>query len=307
MAENKTDCLILIPVHRPKMNWLVSFLNSLALFPMPEHGRILLIASNPNDCAYFTQALAPHPLAKNLLFLDAAEYLQHSFGSDALVKRLRENTDRCAINLKKMAGLHWSLKNGFEYAICLDSDVLAVAGFARIQEVARDNYEEALYLGAGTGGVANRDLLDSIMQGSANLFAPDEQVRIGDITNGFTLYSWFGDMPVYRAADLAAFFAYMETVHGSMTAFLTALRWETFDHMLFVFYRVALRGARIFNYRTELRILTLPEFLKPVDVFKISTATGYEPGWIGAAAAYEHPEAFRILPNLVMLSHFDRL
>jgi hypothetical protein len=240
------------------------------------------------------------------VLLDAEAWLGSVFDSGALIQRLRQNTDNCAINLKKFVGLHWALQNGVEYTICLDSDTLAIAGIARIYEVARNNYEEALYLGAGIGGISNRDLLGSIIEASACLFGSDEQKRIADLTDGHTLYTWFGDMPVYRRADLGAFFEYMQSTHGSMASFLSALRWETFDHMLYVFHRLSCGNARIFNYRKELGIASPPEFLTPLELFKIGTATGYEVGWISARAAYDHPEAFRVLPNLSLLSHFDR-
>jgi hypothetical protein len=305
-VEHKAEDLLLVPVHRPKMNWLVSFLNSIALYPVPEAARILLVASNERDARYFKQALSFHPLTNNLLYLDAEAWIADAFQSSALVERLRKNTDRCVINLKKVAGLHWALENGFEYAVCVDSDTLAVAGLAHLHEVARDNYDASLYLGATIEGAANRELLGGIIQKSAELFAPEEQKSIAEFTDGHTLYTWFSDVPAYRAEDLRAFFAYMQTTHGSMASFLSALRWGTFDHMLYALFRVARGQARIFDYGKELGIAVIPESLSPRDLFQIGTETGYEVGWMSAAKAYEHPEAFRILPNLSLLMHFDR-
>jgi hypothetical protein len=306
MPADTIEDLILIPVHWPKANWLISFLNSLALHEVPESARILLVASNGGDLAHFAQALSYHPLEKNLVLLDAEAWIESAFGSDALFQRLRENADESVINLKKFLGLHWALQNGVEYAICLDSDTLAITGTSRIHEVARENHEQALYLGAGIGGISNRDLLGRILVESAGLFAPDEQKKIANFTDDHTLYTWFGDMPVYRREDLQAFFEYMTATHGSLVAFFSALRWATFDHMLYVFHRVSHGNARIFNYRKELGIAAPPEFLTPLELFKIGTATGYDVGWMGARAAFDHPEAFRILPNLTLLSHFDR-
>lgn len=302
----RMEYLIVIPAHRPKINWLVSFLNSVALHAVPSEAKILVIASDRNDHHYFTQALSHHRLAANLLFLDAEAWIRDNLGSDALVERLRQNTDRCAINLKKFVGLSWALQNGVETTICLDSDTLAVAGLARIHEVARGNHEEALYIGGSIGRAPNRDLLAGIVRESATLFAPAARLEIAARTNGHTLYTWFADMPVYGAEHLRGFFACMEATHGSLALFLAALRWETFDHLLYMFYRVCFHGARIFDCHKELGIGAIPELLTPRELFQIGTATGYDVGWMSAGKAYDHPEAFRILPNLSLLSHFDR-
>lgn len=298
--------LILIPVHPAKSNWLVSFLNSLALYGIADDAKVLLVATDCSDHAFFTRAFAYHPLAKHLVFFDAAEWTAFTFTSDTVLDRLMANADGGIINLKKMIGLHWALQNGFEHVLCLDCDVLAVADFKRIHDVANSNHKKALYLGAGIKGVANGELFGRIITESASLFSPDDQKRIADLTDGHTVYTWYGDLPVYGREDLAALFDYMQAVHGSLEAFLSALRWASFDHMLYVLFRVACRGARIYDYRKELGIGVPPELLKPRELVDISTETGYQVGWIGAANAYNHPEAFRVLPNLAMLSHFDR-
>jgi hypothetical protein len=93
----------LIPVHQPKMNWLVSFLNSIALYPVTNTARIL-IASHERDVVYFREALASHPLAKHLLFLNAEKWIDDTFHAGRLIEQLRHNNDRCAINLKKSQG-----------------------------------------------------------------------------------------------------------------------------------------------------------------------------------------------------------
>ena len=300
------ETLILIPVHRAKANWLISFLNSLALYEIADDAKVLLITSDCTDHTHFTRALAYHPLAKHLVFLDAAEWIAFTLSSDVLLTRLLENSDGGIINLKKMIGLQWALQNGVQHVLCLDSDVLALAGLSRIHQVAKINHDKALYLGAGIAGVANCDLFGRIIAESAQLFDPDDQKKLAELTDGHTLYTWYGDLPVYGREDLTAFFDYMQAVHGSLEAFLTALRWATFDHMLYVLHRVACRGARIYNYRKELGIGASPEFLKPRELVDISAETGLEVGWIGASTAFDHPEAFRLLPNLTMLSHFDR-
>jgi hypothetical protein len=306
MTTNQTDMIILIPVHRPKMNWLVSFLNSLALYDVPDHARIMLIASDRADFDYFVAALSYHPLSKHLMVLNAADWVASNYSS-ALLQRLQENAEGAIINLKKMIGLQWALQNGAQYALCLDSDVLAVAGLSQLYEIAKINHQKALYLGASIEGVENCDLLSRIIRETANLFAPDEQTTIAELTAGHTLYTWYGDLPVFAREDISAFFEYMQTVHGSMEGFLSSLRWATFDHMLYVFFRVSCRGAHIFDYRKKLRISALPEFLSPRELFIISMKTAYEVGWIGASNAYDHPEAFRLLPKLCLLSHFDRI
>jgi hypothetical protein len=266
----------------------------------------MLIASDRADFDYFAVALSYHPLSKHLMVLNAADWVATHFSS-ALLQRLQENTEGAIINLKKMIGLHWALQSGAQYALCLDSDVLAVAGLSRLFEVAKINHQKSLYLGASIEGFENCELLSRIIKETANLFAPDEQKAIADLTSGHTLYTWYGDLPVFARDDINAFFEYMQTVHGSMEGFLSVLRWATFDHMLYVFFRVSRRGAHIFDYRRKLRINVLPEFLSPRELFIISMKTAYEVGWIGASAAYNHPEAFRLLPKLCLMSHFDRL
>ena len=305
MTANQADSIILIPVHRSKANWLVSFLNSLALYDVAENAKLLLIATDSSESVYFTGILSHHRLSKHLLLLNASDWITANF-SDALLQRLQENSDGSIINLKKMIGLQWALQGGIQYALCLDCDVLALAGLQRIHEVAKTNHQKSLYLGAGIADAPNCELLTRIIRETAGLFAPEEQAAIADLTSGHTLYTWYGDMPVFSRQDLISFFDYMQSVHGSMEGFLSALKWATFDHMLYVFHRVISRGARIFDYRKTLAITAPPEFLNPRELFAISMKTGYEVGWIGASTAYDQPEAFRLLSNLCLLSHFDR-
>jgi hypothetical protein len=305
MPAGGSDDLIIIPVHRPKTNWLVSFLNSVAL-QGPDTQKLVLVTSNKDDAVYFGQALAYHPLADRIKFLDAEAYGWATFGSQQLVDRLRRNADNSIVNLKKFLGLHWALQSGADYCICLDCDVIALTTLSRVLEIGRDNYQERLYLGAGVEGFADSQRFRQVMQESASLFGPDQQKAIREVTENFSLYTWFTDFPVYRKDDLNGFFAAMSEVHGSFPDFLCALRWASFDHMLYMLHRVSRGDARIFDYRKSLNIDTAPENLRPQELLRIGLESGYEAGWISAKSAFDHPEAFRILPNLCLLMHFDR-
>ena len=58
MTANQAETIIPVPVHRPKANWLVSFLNSLSLHDVAENVKLTFIATRSSGSAFFSGILS---------------------------------------------------------------------------------------------------------------------------------------------------------------------------------------------------------------------------------------------------------
>jgi hypothetical protein len=59
-----------------------------------------------------------------------------------------------------------------------------------------------------------------------------------DITNNFTLYFWWSDLPVYRREDIIPFLNMIK---------YEKLIWESFDYLIYQYYLILYHGFKIIN------------------------------------------------------------
>ncbi len=234
--------------------------------------------------------------------ISVGDYLHDHLGSDDLMNRFNHNIEGGIINLKKFGALHWALKSGYHWMACIDSDTLAVRPLEGLFDVLRQNYAAARYIGNSVENVGLHEILTSCRA----YFLPEDQVKIKNLTNDDSLYTWFFDVPFYEAADLADFFVYMADRYGSVNGFLCQLRVSSFEHILYVQWRSLYRGATLVNC-SALGIYGDPEHWGFHTLMRVRDKFAYETSWARAGEFLINPDMLQAMPNLRMLFHFDRM
>ena len=303
------NCII-IPVHPPKSNWLVSFLTSLqlrrtAVPPGPGAGdrfRTVLVASNFGDLVFFQRLLSALKLDQDVEWLCVDAYIIDTMKSGTLLQRFQENHDGCVVNLKKLIALQWAAKKGFDWALCIDSDTIVVDDPTDLFDLQIENYRKSRYFGAaGQAG-----LFSEINSAVAAAFPHEDRARLDQKIPDASWYMWFFDPPFYNLADFQKFMIDMSRSFPSVEDWLSTLNRYTFDHLLFSYWRIAHEGCVPIDYRS-LGIDRLPENLTTHDILRISDAYEYRPVWISTVQMFLEPASLNLLPDLRMAYHFDRM
>lgn len=305
-------CLI-VPVHAPKANWLYFFLDSIAAYGGDARAwdfDIVLAVSNAAEQAFFQQMVNDLPFVGRIGVLCIDDYIAGALNAPALRRRLADNAEGCAINLKKMVALHWAMAAGCDWAACIDSDALVCADLAPLFGELEAKYRRGLYLAsnnplAGFSG-DEHGLVARIDAATLSLFAGADQAAIRTATADQALRTFFFDIPFYAAADLADFFAYMTATHGSLEAFFCRQSWPSFDHIVFAYWRSLAGRARIVDYGA-IGIARKSDLLTGEDLARIDRAYGYCPSWIRLLRKMTDPPGVKALPAVRLLFHSDRM
>jgi len=295
---------ILIPVHWAKINWFISFLQSIQLkragLGMPDFD-IVLAASNRDEAMKLGHLPLEYTKRLRIRAFCVDEMLAVDFGSDALNDYYRHNRNQSIVTIKKIAGMKWALQAGYETILSIDSDVLAWSDLDGLFPCAKHNYDKNIYYArrahVGVCARINADCFTS--------FKPDDIGSLMAATDDGQLYSWFFDAPCYRAADLQAFFDYMASYHGSLAKWMTRFTSFSFEHLYFQFFRTLYQSSRLVEIPVE-EIQVHLEAISAPELAQIGRKYDYRPVWIAAERAMSMPEVTRTIPGLHLLLHFDR-
>ena len=297
-----TNC-ILIPVHPPKTNWLMGYLNSLstAAGGVPLDFRIVLATSDYNEFRFFNRLVHLMPCSAAIELVCVESYMLDALSHPELMERYRNNADQCIVNLKKLVAISWAVENGYEWIACIDCDVASLRDPMALFPHLIRNYESGLYFGTSTELQAFRDVTIDCRR----LFGEADQQRLRDVTRDDACYAWFFDVPFYNAADYKAFLSDMAAGAGSVEAWLCRIAYHSFEHVIFLMWRCLHRGARLIDL-IDMQVGNIPEFLGFHDLLRIRTRHGYEPAWICFKEIMYQPDILQTFPNVTLSCHVDR-
>jgi hypothetical protein len=269
---------IIIPCHPPKIDYLRDFLHSVV-----KHGasdvKIIIIPTNEAETLFFQKEL--EEFNKLSIEFKSVTTLLKPKGLEYLV-----SNNSGIINLKKFAALRYAKDQQYEYAMCIDADSVAVKNLDIVMDTAIQNYKTKKYLGSKT---KSHEYIEINKLSAAVL---DHYVDT-------SVYFWFQDAPMYEVNDLRDFFAYMDYTWQSEEGFLKKLSWMTFEHIVFVYFLVLHKGAKIipFNHITD----TIPELVNYDTLMRISSYFNYFPVWMTIKTA-----RFGDISKVGLLNHTDR-
>jgi hypothetical protein len=219
----------LIPIYPPHYQFIYNLINKLELNDIQID--IHLVFSNIEDHDKFS--------------------MKNKINSIILPKSYKTNS---IITYKKFFGLQHLSNSKYDYIICCDSEIDIICDNFTNQ-IINDKIKQifdnkTIY----AGDVSIRDV-NNILQTSANLF-PENYEYLRDITNNFTLYFWWSDLPVYRREDIIPFF---NTINYDNIVF------EHFDYMIYQYYLILYSEFKIINTTPITNLGWSLEMLKTTD------------------------------------------
>lgn len=287
--------LLVVPVHPPKVNYALSLLISLGSTTDPGFD-VLFVITHDGERAVFEQIISAVQVPCTVHVVSAQDIITDLVSSGAAVDFMT-NARRQVINAKKFAGLMWGLRHGYDVMACVDSETVFTKPPLRLFSNLRDNNSRAEYFSAPA--------LDyrMLIEAPARLLSSSDQDVIERLTGGFEQYCWFFDIPTYPSADFQDFIDYMTVEHGDLETFFCKLRYETFEHMLFVYYLLATRRAVLIDYSKIIGSQREALHLTPEDLGLIRSAHSYAPRWISLMATITST----VTADVDALTHTDRL
>lgn len=87
-------------------------------------------------------------------------------------------------------------------------------------------------------GETPQEEIHNIIYNSSNIFDNYNKEKLKEITNNFTLYSWWSNMPIYKREHIAHFF---DTINDNN------INWFHFDHLIYTFYLLLYHSFNIIN------------------------------------------------------------
>jgi hypothetical protein len=304
-------CLI-IPINRKKTPWLIAFLNSIITYQdisTPIEFDIVFASTDINEYKYFSKLLNSLQIPLkirtncNIGIISIENYIKENLSFIKLLYRFKCNEDNSIINIKKFVALHWAMSSNYEWAVCIDCDTAAISNINNMLEILINNYEtNSYFFSCGN----SRTSIDNIFAGCSNLFSLEDKRKIDNFTNRGLLGNWFFDAPTYKISDMRDFFEYMSINHGSLENWFTRLKWGTFDHIVYTYWRCLYKKCSIIDYNTTLGIPYIPEELGYNELISIYGKYSYAPVWMSAWEFSLNPDIINSIPNIRLVFHCDR-
>jgi len=200
------------------------------------------------------------------------------------------------VTYKKFFGLKELANSIYDYIICCDSEIDILCNSftntvinTKIQDIFNN---KKIYAGNADGNWVTR-----ITQTSANLF-PEKYDFLKNITNNFTLYFWWSDLPVYKTSDITPFLNMINYDN---------IIWEHFDYIIYQYYLILYHDFEIINTTPITNInFSLEElFTDNIDVLNTLVDIGYGFSW-NSKKMYELNKNFIELQKGFLIYHLDR-
>ena len=203
----------------------------------------LLIPVYPPDYNYIYRLL--RKMNKHHIEIDI--YLIFSSSDDYKLFKMKQikpiivdepmNTNSIGV-FKKMYGLQKMIHEKNDYIICIDCETdIIPKNFTKEYILKKINN---IFKNKKIYGGEKRGLQKKISQSSANVF--DDYKKLQKLTNDFSIYCWWSDLPVYKKSHLSHFF---ECIHYNENKYkLTSLQ---FEHYMYQYYLLLYHDFHIEN------------------------------------------------------------
>jgi hypothetical protein len=147
----------------------------------------------------------------------------------------RENTWAC---MKKFFAL-LTLYRKYEYIAAIDSEI-------EILNTNPDDYYNAMKDIATrkiiTGGIYYKDILNESLY---LMTPPGDHAALKKLSQDNSIYTWWSNLPVFDCKLVRPFFDWIQFTESNITAFLSRLKWQFFDHMAYEYYCALHHGYTI--------------------------------------------------------------
>ena len=260
----------LIPVYPPHYGYLYNLLNTVENNDIQID--IYLVFSNQTDYNNFTMKNSIQPI------------ICEPFQTNSI------------ITYKKFVGLKYLANSKYDYIICCDSEIdIIYSNFTsdninnKIKQIFNN---KKIY-----AGYSKMQLLTNITRTSATAF-PEKYKYLEDVTNGFTLYFWWSDLPVYRRADITPF---LNMINHDI------LIHEHFDYIIYQYFLILYHGFEIINTTPITNLNCSLEYLLTDNIVILNKLVdiNFGFGWI-TKKFYELNKKFVESQKGFLIYHLDR-
>lgn len=299
---------IIIPIHSPHIARAAALVHSAhasGRFDQGETPRIVFVCSDADELNRLSICLASIAKLDWIQLIDAESYAYKALGSKAIVYIMRENLNRCIINVKKFIGLHWAMQNGIDWSVVIDVDAVfsRTANFGSIMDAAERNYRSGLILGKK---IDKANLYWAVNEMSLAMLDEADMMKLRE-QEVSDIFSWFMVPPTYPSDDVRSFFAYMEKRFGTVEDFFIRLNWHTFDNVLYNQFRAAVLGVPVVGYDCA-EIDLVPERLTLPMIDWLGARYGFRPVWLPYRSVLAEPLSATLkFPDVGLYSHIDRI
>lgn len=268
--ELYSSSVIVMPVHIKKANWLFAFLHSHKMFSAVP---VIMVATDEFEKAFFEDFIRLIGIQVEIV---CASTLLEPFMQDP--QSLLKSND-AIVNVKKFIGIDYALEH-YSYAFVFDCDSIWVGQTDWIGP-AVENYDKKTFLGIRT----QAPLLNTINRASRSLVDPNETASsLDDVVD---IYTWFMDPPLYDRRDFLDFRSYFCDIYGGWLEFLQALKYHSFDYIVYQYFLVSRLGWSIKDY--SYLTLEMPENLTFELRQTIKQEFDHNPIWTSMKTCFTAP------------------
>lgn len=268
---------VIIPVHPPKVSFLIGLLNSMCLYKSNKDKciDIYLIMTNDSERAVFENAIQFLPFyMKSTIFIISLEKII-SDNKEKFPKidfAYKNNSFNGIINLKKLVAL-WSIKGRYDGYSIIDSDCIFVGDIFDVFQDLDRNFNKKILIG-NERKEFEMPVVKTIQQDVESV------VRYTSDKDILSFSGWFFEPPYYRNDILNDYFDFICTGYENLDHFLSSLRWGSFEDFFRQDFLILRCGFKRVYISQELGHDIPCEFLPPDDREKIYLLCGIKPIWL---------------------------
>jgi len=197
---------------------------------------------------------------------------------------------------KKFFGLKQLANSEYDYIICCDSEIDIICdNFTNevINNKIQNIFTNKKIYAGDTDDIKGKNITET----SANIF-PNNIDVLKNITNNFTMYFWWSDLPVYRTSDIIPFFNIINYEN---------ITWEHFDHIIYQYYLVLYHGFEIINTTPITNMKWSLESLYTTDIDTLNNLIDIDYGFSwNSKGMYELNKNFITSQKGFLIYHMDR-
>ena len=282
---------IIIPIYMGHKARFISLLSNLKTQSLVECS-LIFIATNLKEKIYFSILARLYNKPISILNLEKLAKKSLNVGPWEFNRRIKKAES--IINIKKLLGLNACFSMGYEHAIVIDSDITFFDDFDAndLFKKCYANYQKKVFYGVSHSDAWLSQITKSCL----------EYLNLEDRSIVNKVYSWFFDVPYYGCVEFKYFMKYLDQLYGD--EWWMHLDSLTFEHLLFQYFLVSQRGWRFDDYSDISS--SIPEFLSPKDLLKVSKSRDYWPSWISHQCISAMPDLKSFNPSLQIVYHIDR-
>ena len=264
----------LIPIHPPKYHFIYNLIRKLTENCIRID--VFLVFSSIDEYDVFTMKsdiqyfILPHPFQTNSI-----------------------------VTFKKFYGLQKLMDSKYEYFICCDSEIDIIPEYF-IQENILNKITQIFHNKKIYAGDTKGQWVSIVTRTSANLFKEKKHSdALQILTQNYTLYFWWSDLPVYRANDLKSFFQMIR---------YDAIVSEHFDYMIYQYYLLLQFNFEIINTTPITKLTWSLENLydQTQDELNQLVSLGYGYSWV-TKRMYDRHTDFVHSQKGFLVYHLDRM